>query len=129
MKKYDCSKTLDYVHEVARACDKYVSCGNGCPLINRVCTNVTNVTQEDIDAVQKWSDEHPELPKISKEERNFIGMFETVGGKRIFRARGDLYLSLNEGTYGLRQKWFQFIGDGESMTFEELMGLDVEEEE
>ena len=129
MKKYDCSKTLDYKHEINRACKMNEYCYHDCPMWGKTgCIDISEVTQEDIDRLQRWSDEHPEAQKISKEERNFIEMFENVGGKRIFREGGDLFGSLNGERYELRQKWFQFIGAGESMAFEELLRLEVEEE-
>lgn len=58
--KYDCSKTLDYAHERNRMCDP-VDCGN-CKLrgVRESCFQAYLITQEYIDIVQKWSDEHPE---------------------------------------------------------------------
>lgn len=58
--KYDCSKTLDYAHEVMRMC-KQTSCEN-CLIIHGECISLSikDITKERIDIVQKWSDEHPE---------------------------------------------------------------------
>lgn len=56
----DCSKTLDFSKEFYRLCNTYdVGC-EGCPLAdsNYTC-NWYDITQEVIDIVQKWSDEHP----------------------------------------------------------------------
>lgn len=130
MKKYDCSKTLDYVHEVARACDKYVSCANGCPLINRVCTNITNVTQEDIDAVQMWSDEHPEVTKLTKKDRLFLEAFDIRGDRAIRKDRfGNAYYAYGGLGSRLASGMFESIEADTTTTFEELMKWDVEEEE
>lgn len=61
--KYDCSKTLDYAHERNRMCNaaNIEDCDN-CPLrgVGEDCYNTRYITQEHIDIVQKWSDEHPE---------------------------------------------------------------------
>lgn len=81
MKKYDCSKILDYTHEVQRFCKAHSKrivyrnsepqiqgCDN-CPLIKDAgyCSaSIFNITQERINFVQKWSDEHPE--KAREEE-------------------------------------------------------------
>ena len=58
--KYDCSKTLDYAHEVMRMC-KQTSCEN-CLIKHGECISIgiKDITKERIDIVQKWSDEHPE---------------------------------------------------------------------
>lgn len=61
---YDCSKILDYTHEVQRFCEdhKIQGCDN-CPLIKDAgyCSaSIFNITQARIDFIQKWSDEHRE---------------------------------------------------------------------
>lgn len=65
--KYDCNKTLDFLHEAKRIC---VSSGDSCHdcqlRYNHGCMfenfpyNADKITQEQIDWLQKWSDEHPE---------------------------------------------------------------------
>lgn len=130
MKKYDCSKTLDYVHEVARACDKYVSCSSGCPLINRVCTNITNVTQEDIDAIQEWSDENPEAPKLTKKDRAFLEAFDICGDRAIRKDRfGNAYYAYDGIRSRLASGMFESLEADTTTNFEELLKLEVEEEE
>lgn len=62
MNKYDCSKTLDYAHEHKRMCDfrSGTTC-EGCPLDDKdLYCDTDYITQKEIDAVQKWSNEHPE---------------------------------------------------------------------
>ena len=63
MSKYDCNKTLDYSHEWSRMCKATFdgTCDN-CILKDAGigCYNTRYITQERIDIVQKWSDEHPE---------------------------------------------------------------------
>ena len=60
--KIDCSNVLNFANEYTRMCEYYTkeaSC-DACPLrVNADCILVTEVTQESINIVQKWSDEHP----------------------------------------------------------------------
>ena len=130
MSKYDCSKVLDCVHELRRLCDDNgnKNCEDGCPLHGHYCSP-WSLTQTEIDILQKWSDEHPETPKIKKRELDFIAMFETVGNKRILRdVYGNLYFEVFDEYIKLQDAWFDCIGSGESMTFEELLKLEVEGE-
>lgn len=63
MSKIDCSKTLNYVSEMKRMCESYGYQCHGvpaCPLANKACSQAKTITQEKIDIVQKWSDEHPQ---------------------------------------------------------------------
>lgn len=59
--KYDCSKTLDFFHEFNRMrgeCQK--TCEMSDCKVQRPSLMITNITQTDIEVVQKWSDEHQE---------------------------------------------------------------------
>ena len=60
----DCSKTLEYSKEFSRMCNHYGDLWDceGCPLQanDYQCEN-RDITQEVIDIVQKWSDEHPDI--------------------------------------------------------------------
>ena len=130
MSKYDCNKTMDYGHEFRRLCNLYPSCSSngGCPLKGLGCSAWGSITQKEIDILQKWSDEHPEPPKIRKRELDFIAMFKYPGEKRIDRTSlGRLRLVMRNASCDLCDAWFSFIGKDESMTFEELLKLEVEE--
>lgn len=72
--KYDCSKILDYTHEVQRFCkaQKTRGCDN-CPLIKDkgYCSaSIFDITQERINFIQKWSDEHCEEAREDNNENN-----------------------------------------------------------
>ena len=126
MKKYDCNKTLDYSHELNRMCEAY-EC-DGCPLGMITNCNDAMSLSKNINIVQKWSDEHPEPPKIRKRELDFIAMFKRPYEKWIERTPiGSLRFVTKNEFYDLCDAWFSFIGKGESMTFEELLKLEVEE--
>lgn len=123
--KYDCSKTLDYAHEYKRMCNSYIGANTcrPCPMAKMNCRYAESATKEHIDIVQKWSDEHPEKPKLTKEERAFIEAFFDKDKK---------YIECNTFKYGpwafaLRKDMFGFINDDEKWTFNELLELEVEE--
>ena len=61
--KIDCSNILNYQKEFLRMCDSYLNQGNhphcqGCPIIDICFDTIGDITQEHIDAVQKWSNKH-----------------------------------------------------------------------
>ena len=69
MKKYDCSKVLDFKHEKGRMCEMTDGCDNCClghvqklreALCELRCDWISAITENEIAALQKWSDEHPE---------------------------------------------------------------------
>ena len=84
MSKYDCRKTLDYVHERKRMCDSFfdqksrVKLCYKCPLHGLYCSQVCKITPAHIDIVQTWSDTHPQItradaffelfPKVMRDE-------------------------------------------------------------
>lgn len=78
MSKYDCSKVIDCVHEMKRMCGAN-DCPN-CPLSRfKDCRDINNLTQERIEAVQKWSDEYPEKPeKVEVTKRDDEGLLTAV---------------------------------------------------
>lgn len=131
MKKYDCNKFLDLKHEHRRLCDSHITCSEGCPLKDHACL-FEAMEQEEIDILQKWSDEHPEPPKLRRRELDFMTMFRWPLSKRIERAwDGCLSVTFEDAfeggrKYSLCDSWFGFIKEGESMTFEELLKLEVE---
>lgn len=49
---------LEFVKERSRMCSTYPGCKN-CPLATTACMNITNVTEQVINIVKKWSAEHP----------------------------------------------------------------------
>lgn len=132
--KYDCSKTLDCIHEYNRLCrDLHSSgCENDCPL-----HEYDNCCFEYLDAagialLQKWSDEHPEALKLTKEEYDFLASFMFPDELSI--RKGGITMQLDthyEGypnaTIPLKKNMFQFIEEGKDWTVEELLKLEVEE--
>lgn len=126
MKKYDCNKTLDYSHEFNRMC-KANNCGR-CPFdIKADCSGVVNLSQKYIDILQKWSDEHPEPPKLTKKERTFLECFEGALDERIIKRTDSGVYYCYTMHNRLKDDMFTFIEEGTSMTFEELLKLEVEE--
>lgn len=82
MTRYDCSKTLDYVHEQKRMCDAVKENGCfSCPLhgVGESCYNTRFITPKHIDTVQEWSDEHPGETRADV----FFRMFPNAARKGI----------------------------------------------
>lgn len=66
MKKYNCNNTLEYVHERSRMCDSHTHCID-CPICTNCRGKIRGVNADEIAAVQKWSDEHPETTLTDKQ--------------------------------------------------------------
>lgn len=126
MTKYDCSRTLDYVHELGRICTVYPGC-EGCPFGNISCAFVSDITQKHIDIVQKWSDEHPEKPKLTREECKFLQAFRTTADITLGRRVGHLSLANGYSSMELWPEMFRFIKEGETWPLGDLLKLEVEE--
>ena len=127
MSKYDCNKTLDCMHELKRVCDRYKMCGEGCPLYGQNCVAQT-MTQTEIDILQKWSDENPEAPKLTKKDRMFLECFEGVGNRVISKDnRGNVFYCYEGVSSKLDPDMFKALEPKPRMTFEELLELKVEE--
>lgn len=135
MKKYDCTKSLDYSHELKRLCTygkPNFGCLNfECPLRDKGCFLIT---AETVALLQKWSDEHPEMPKptkLTKREHDFLATFLISANKAISRGKNinDLYIhDVISGKYFcIDPTMFFFIREGEQMTFDDLLKLEVEE--
>lgn len=125
--KHDCSKTIDYMKERKRMCAMYPHCKE-CPLIGMDCVSVGS-----IDIVQKWSDEHPEPPKLTKRERDFLDCFNPVN-KYIKRQYGvltviwkDPTITLNAMEIPIDVTMFKFVEKGQKWSFDDLRKLEVEE--
>lgn len=88
VKKYDCTKTLDYVHEFHRMCNTVNPSGDlskcdNCSLDSETCYVVEDISEERVMLIQDWSDEHPE--KMRKEvfknllyENNFSDVYKNM---------------------------------------------------
>lgn len=123
MKKYDCSKTLDYTHEFKRMCVGK-SC-RGCPFLGMHCSP-DGITDEHIQILQKWSDEHPES-KLTKKDRAFLECFEGASGRKIYKDHFVFY-SYSGVSSMLSSDMFKNLEEKTTMTFEELLKLEVEDE-
>ena len=130
--KYDCTKTLDYHHEKERLCASF-DCGyeHSCPLTDTDCNDVT---EEHIRIVQKWSDEHPEPPKLTKAEHGFLTSFMFPDELAIRKGGVTMQLdthyseAYSNATIPLKKNMFQFIDEDKEWTVEELLKLEVEDE-
>ena len=116
------------MHELNRVCDRYSSCSEGCPLLGRNCIAKT-MTQTEIDLLQKWSDEHPEVPKLTKKDRMFLECFEAgVKDRKITKDyKGDVFYYYESTSSMLSPDMFKNLEPSTITTFEELLELEVEE--
>ena len=121
VKRYDCEKTRDFIHEWAR--------------YTTVATMRTDLKpiepweKDAIERIQKWSDENPEPPKLTPEERAFVTAFKVKESKRIERKHGKVYVVSIYGSqeFEIWPSLFKFIEEGEHVPLTELMQLEVEE--
>lgn len=130
--KYDCSKTRDCIHEYHRLCDSYpAGCESDCPFIGveEICGFDIFESQDKIALLQKWSDEHPEAPKIRKEDLAFIKAFKIRDSKYIERHQGHLRVVTMYGSqeFEIWPSMFPFIEEGQSASFIDMLRMEVEE--
>lgn len=134
MKKYDCNKTLDYIHELARMCHSFPGCKDDCPL-RPICYGFTHTqltTQEHVNIVQKWSDEHPEQPKLTERDYSFLNCFSPVD-KYIRRQYGvlsiiwyDPMITIGAMEIPIDVTMFKCVEKGQKWSFEDLLKLEVD---
>ena len=130
MKKYDCSKTQDCIHEYHRLCDSYpAGCESDCPFIGveEICGFDIFENEDKIALLQKWSNEHPEAPTITKEERVFLEAFKIPDSKIIRRGSVGVFLYFGSTNIELWGNMFPFIKEGETWSIYDLLKLEVEE--
>ena len=124
MNKYDCTLALDYAHERDRMCIAMNNDCEHCPFWNFNCDDIT---EGQINVLQRWSDAHPEAPRITIEEQNFL---EAFAEENLIISRQGNYLTLSGWGYGsvkLYNTMFPFITDERYWTISELLKLEVEE--
>lgn len=131
MNKYDCTRSLDYQHELDRLCAN-VSLGPGCNAADCPLGDLPTcgkITQETITRVQEWSDTHPEAPKIRKEDLAFIKAFKIRDSKYVERHHGRLTVVAMYGSqeFEIWPDMFPFIEEGQSASFIDLLRMEVEE--
>jgi hypothetical protein len=129
VKRYDCNKTADFAHEVKRMCEQYIGdyCYS-CPLRGVGC-GIDHIDGDTIASVQKWSDENPEKPKLTKEEYIFLQGFMHPECKSILRNSKTLLRlkTINNDDIWLNPNMFSFIKLGETWWFTDLLKLEVKE--
>lgn len=121
-RKYDCEKTRDFIHEWARYTTVHAKYSDPEP--------IEPWEKDAIERIQKWSDENPEAPKITPEERAFVAAFKVKESKRIERRHGKVYVVSMYGSqeFEIWPSLFKFIEEGEHVPLTDLMQLEVEDE-
>ena len=86
-KRYNCSNTLDYGHELQRMCSSINDCWM-CPIHHDSGVCKSKISLESISAVQNWSDTHPETDecfeirkprKLTEKEVCILKGFKAMG--------------------------------------------------
>ena len=136
MRKYDCTRTLNYVHELNRMCDVMNSCED-CPMsaVDISCDRIAEITEDSIRILQKWSNEHPEMPKLTRKEHDFLKCLH--GGSFLFIRRwgNTLYAEYAVPGMGDPQRipidpeMFPCVEDGKAWRVDNLIELEVIYEE
>ena len=124
MNKYDCTRALDYAHERDRMCVAMNNDCRHCPFWNFNCDDIT---EGQINVLQRWSDAHPEAPRITLEEQNFLEAFKD---EDLTISRQGNRLILGVMSYvctELYDSMFPFITGDRYWTIGELLKLEVEE--
>ena len=136
MKKYDCSKMVDLIHEYRRLCNDNITCMS-CPIFKPdewlTRCHLEDLGDAELKMIQKWSDEHPENPpKLTRKDYDFLSGFKKIDNRYIWRGAGDCYLLIPdmECQIGVADGMFSFIqeGMGNGWSFEDLLELEVEDE-
>ena len=131
--KYDCFKTLDYIHEWNRMCNHYLkgpdkTCKN-CPL--NMCDYICNQTSpQHLQIVQAWSDSHPEIFYITSAEKIFLNPFVKMEDLYVARISVDKLIlrCCDCVSIEIRNTMFPFIEIDESWSVKELLALEVKDE-
>ena len=127
MRRYDCSKTRDFLHEAKRLCRTVHDC-DCCPIGQEQCW-VEEMSEETIEIVQQWSDDNIENPKITLAEQYFLEAIKNdvdivitrIDDTRLRVTRGQDYSGVD--LYG---SMFPFIQKGDYWSVRVLLALEVE---
>ena len=130
--KYDCSKTLDYIHEWNRMCSHYLkgpdkTCKN-CPLdmYDYICNETS---PQHLQIVQAWSDSHPEIFYITSAEKIFLESLVKIEDLYATRISVDeLVLTYYCNSIEICNTMFPFIEIDEPWSVKELLALEVKDE-
>lgn len=124
MKKYDCEKTRDFMHEWMRY--HKASENDKFPII-------TSWEPASIEVLQKWSDANPEPPKLTERDYSLLDCFSPVD-KYIKRQYGilsiiwyDPMITTGQMEIPIDATMFKCVEKGQKWSFEDLLKLEVEE--
>lgn len=103
VKKYDCSNTLDYGHELQRMCSSINDCWM-CPIHHDSGVCKSKISSESISAVQNWSDTHPETDECFEIRKPRKLTEKEVYILKGFKAMGYEYIAVDmtQNVYGFK---------------------------
>lgn len=102
-KRYNCSNTLDYGHELQRMCSSINDCWM-CPIHHDSGVCKSKISSESISAVQNWSDTHPETDECFEIRKPRKLTEKEVYILKGFKAMGYEYIAVDmtQNVYGFK---------------------------
>lgn len=103
VKRYKCSNTLDYGHELQRMCSSINDCWM-CPIHHDSGVCKSKISSESISAVQNWSDTHPETDECLEKRKLRKLTEKEVYILKGFKAMGYEYITVDitQNVYGFK---------------------------
>ncbi len=116
VKRYNCSNTLDYGHELQRMCSSINDCWM-CPIHHDSGVCKSKISSESISAVQNWSDTHPEIknkerPALTSNDASVLEALQVMGyhwiakNKVTSTDRFDTYAFVNKPEWDKDRGWW-----------------------
>lgn len=102
-KRYNCSNTLDYGHELQRMCSSINDCWI-CPIHHDSGVCKSKISSKSISAVQNWSDTHPETDECLEIRKPRKLTEKEVYILKGFKAMGYEYIAVDmtQNVYGFK---------------------------
>lgn len=103
VKRYNCSNTLDYGHELQRMCSSINDCWM-CPIHHDSGVCKSKISSESISAVQNWSNTHPETDECFEIRKPRKLTEKEVYILKGFKAMGYEYIAVDmtQNVYGFK---------------------------
>lgn len=113
-KRYNCSNTLDYGHELQRMCSSINDCWM-CPIHHDSGVCKSKISSESISAVQNWSDTHPEIedkerPVLTENDVHILVALQVMGYHWIAKNKVTFTDSFDTYAFVSKPEWDKECG-------------------